>query len=60
MRGFAKGTPNPIAVRAAQREAMRQARIAAFMGNHAEASRLFALVGIPYVHEINLPEENRS
>jgi hypothetical protein len=38
---------------AVRRETLRQARIAAFRGEHAKASNLYATIGRLYVVEIN-------
>lgn len=46
-----------IVSRRVRRETLRQARIAAYMNNHAEACRLFASIGIPYVVEVQIYQE---
>lgn len=61
---FARGTQrtehDPAAVRReVRRETMRQARVAAFRGDHAEASRLYALCDVVYVHEVQIYEPHQ-
>lgn len=56
-RGTTRTEPDPAAVRReVRRETFRQARLAAFRGDHAEASRLYASVGVVYVHEVQVYE----
>lgn len=40
----------------ARKEALRQARIAAFKGDHKEASMLYAMIDVPYIVEVQVWE----
>ena len=53
MKRRARGTPNPLAVRAVRVATLAEARSAAARGDHAIAAALFASVGVSYIVEVN-------
>lgn len=53
MKRRARGTPNPLVVRAVRAATRAEARSAAARGDHATAAALFASVGVSYVVEVN-------